>query len=187
MRSNRALVVVAIALCSLVAGGAGTPRAFAAPQHHEKKHDVKKQVEILEEKWRTVLLTGDYAAMDKMLADDFIGISMSGQLNTKAQQLERVRTRKFVISRLELSDMKVKLVDSVAIVTSVADLEGTNEGVSVKGQYRYTRIYRRVPSDGWKVTSFEATRIAPHRNRTNQSSGIAMPPAGAEPLGPGSN
>ncbi len=135
-----------------------------AGQKHEKKHDVKKEVEALEEQWRKAQLAGDVATMDRMLAEDFIGISMSGQVNTKAQQLERVRSRKLVLSRMDLSDMKVKLVDSVAIVTSRAYVEGTSEGASVKGNYRYTRVYQRRPSGEWRITSFEATRIQPKRS-----------------------
>ena len=45
--------------------------------------------------------------MDKMLSDDYIGITMTGQVNTKAQQLERVRDHKFVLTRIDLGEMKV--------------------------------------------------------------------------------
>jgi ketosteroid isomerase-like protein len=146
-----------------------------AAQKHEKKHDVKKEVEALEEQWRKAQLAGDLTTMDRMLADDFIGISMSGQVNTKAQQLERVRTRKLMVSKIDLSDMKVKLVGSVAIVTSQADVEGTSEGASVKGMYRYTRVYQRRPSGEWKITSFEATRIQPRRADRERPSGTPEP------------
>jgi ketosteroid isomerase-like protein len=156
----------------------------AAAKAHEKKHDTKKQVEALEEQWRVAQLAGDVVTMDKMLADDFIGISMSGQVNTKAQQLERVRTRKLVVSKVELSDMKVKLVGSIAIVTCQAEVEGTSESGSVKGLYRYTRIYQRLASGDWKITSFEATRIRPAKENgskrlgpipTNQSAPVEEP------------
>ena len=153
-------------------------RQAQAGQKHEKKHDVKREVEALEEQWRKAQLAGDVSTMDRMLADDFIGISMSGQVNTKAQQLERVRTRKLMVSRIDLSDMKVKLVGSVAIVTSQADVEGTSEGASVKGMYRYTRVYQRRPSGEWKITSFEATRIQPRRPSRERTSGAAEPAPG---------
>ena len=151
-----------------------------AGQKHQKKHDVKKEVEALEEQWRKAQLAGDVGTMDKMLAEDFIGISMSGQVNTKAQQLERVKTRKLVVNKIELSDMKVKLVGSVAIVTSQADVEGTSEGASVKGMYRYTRVYQRSPSGEWKITSFEATRIHPRRQPKESTSGTADPVSSAK-------
>lgn len=143
-------------------------------QTHQKKHDVRKQVEALEEKWRVAQMAGDIATMDRMLSDDFIGISMSGQLNTKAQQLDRIRNHQLVITRLDLSDMKVKLVGEVAIVTSSAQVEGTSEGVSMQGVYRYTRIYQRLPSGEWKITNFEATRVRPMKSEREKTHGAPL-------------
>ncbi len=83
-----------------------------------------------------------------------------------------------MVSRIDLSDMKVKLVGSVAIVTSQADVEGTSEGASVKGMYRYTRVYQRRPSGEWKITSFEATRIQPRKPARERTSGTTEPAPG---------
>jgi ketosteroid isomerase-like protein len=135
---------------------------------HEKKHDAKRQVEALEEQWRQAQLSGDVATMDSLLSDDYIGISMTGQVNTKMQQLDRMRNHKLALSKLDLGEMQVKLVGAIAIVTSRAEVEGTNEGIPVKGTYRYTRVYQRLPSGIWKITSFEATRVpGPRGDATN--------------------
>jgi ketosteroid isomerase-like protein len=151
----------------------------AAAQPHRKGHDVKQQVEELEQQWRTAQLAGDVAAMDKLLAEDYIGISMNGQVNTKAQQLERISTRRVAITKLDLSEMKVKLIGSIAIVTSRAQVEGTSDNVSVKGNYRYTRVYQHLPTGEWKITSFEATRLPQPANEksTPPPQNTAHPPA----------
>jgi ketosteroid isomerase-like protein len=167
----------------------GAVVVFAAPAFaghslplHEKKHDAKKQVEALEEEWRTAQLAGDVTAMDKLLSDDYIGISITGQVNTKAQQLDRTRNHKFVLSKLDLGEMQVKMVGSIAIVTSRAEIEGTNEGNPMKGTFRYTRVYQRLPSGGWKITSFEATRVPEsrdglHGNRDGEAKESKIPPS----------
>jgi ketosteroid isomerase-like protein len=167
-RSSVASFLLIVACAALLA----TPlRASlpAVPSH--KSHDAKQQVEELEEQWRTAQLSGDVAAMDKLLSDDYIGISLNGQVNTKAQQLERISSRRMAITRLDLSEMKVKLIGAIAIVTSRAEVEGTSDGESVKGTYRYTRVYQHLPSGVWKITSFEATRIPqpPGRPQSHQS------------------
>ena len=169
------LVVAAALLTCFVAGFCATP-TFAAGAHAQKKRDTKREVELLEEHWRAAQLAGDAATMDKMLSDDYIGISMSGQVTTKAQQLDRVRTRKVSLNKLELSDMKVKLIGAIAIVTAEADVEGTTESGPVTGTYRYTRVYQRLSTGGWKITSFEATRIrGPRQNRDRPSAETAPP------------
>ena len=176
--TNRVLTMVTALLGTFLVLGASARPALAQAPHHDKKHDEKRQVELLEEQWRTAQLAGDVATMDKMLSEDFIGISMSGQVNTKAQLLDRVRAHKVALSKVELSDMKVKLIGGIAIVTSLADVVGTSEGASVKGTYRYTRVYQRLPSGGWKITSFEATRVPGHKAaKEQQVSPIPSSPA----------
>jgi ketosteroid isomerase-like protein len=129
-----------------------------------KKPDYKRQVEQLEEVWRVAQLNGDVAMMDRLLSEDYVGITMSGQVVTKMQQLDRMKTRQFVLTKIELNDVKVKLIGTTAIVTSQADVDGTNEGASMHGTYRYTRVYTRLPSGTWKITNFEATRVGPSRH-----------------------
>ncbi len=152
------LAIIAL-MTGMVMAPAGAAFASIPIALHEKKHDTKKQVEALEEQWRIAQLAGDVATMDKLLSDDYIGISMTGQVHTKAQQLDRARNRKFVLTRLDLNDMQVKLVGAIAVVTSRAEVEGANDGVPVKGTFRYTRVYQRSPAGVWKITSFESTRV----------------------------
>ena len=133
--------------------------ALADGPHPRRKDEYKHQVEKLEEVWRTAQLKGDLDAMDKLLADDYVGITMTGQVVTKMQQLDRMRNRSLVLTKIELTDMKVKLIGSTAIVTSLAEVEGTNDGEPIHGTYRSTRVYSRLPSGTWKITNFEATRV----------------------------
>jgi len=161
----RAFRVGALVLLLLVSGPCLLAMGFGG-QHG--KHDYKREVEHLEEQWRAAQLAGDIATMDKLLSDDYVGISMTGQVNTKAQQLSRIRSHAFVITRIDLGEMKVKLVGQVAIVTVRAFVEGTSEGVPMNGDFRYTRIYQHSPAGGWKITNFEATRI-PNRHVAGQN------------------
>jgi len=166
----------------------GWPASIAFAGHmqplQEKKHDAKRQVEALEEQWRQAQLSGDVATMDKLLSDDYIGISITGQVNTKMQQLDRMRTHKFVLNKLQLGEMQVKLIGSIAIVTSRAQVEGTNEGVAVQGTFRYTRVYQRLPSGVWKITSFEATRVPGSRESGNRDAAGPKAASGVPPTGP---
>ncbi len=139
---------------------AGTVVA-AGPHPHAHKRIYKQEIEALEEQWRVAQLAGDVDTMDKLLAPDYLGISMNGQINDKDQQLDRMRNRTLVTKSIVLSDVKIKLVGAVAIVTSRAQVEGASEGVAMHGMFRYTRIYRRYPDGSWKITNFEVTPIAP--------------------------
>lgn len=145
---------------ALFAATLGSPMLHAQavrPRHAPRQ--VKQQIADLEEQWRAATLVSDTAVMDRLLSEDYVGISWNGQVNTKAMQLNRVRTHSFQITRLALSDLKVKVVNSIAIVTSTAELTGINDGAPMDGTFRYTRIYQRLPSGAWKITNSESTRV----------------------------
>jgi ketosteroid isomerase-like protein len=78
------------------------------------------------------------------------------------------------VKQMTLSDIKIKVVGPVAIVTSRAEVEGTGEGGEINGDFRYTRVYQRLPNGVWKITNFEATRVPPPGGRPHHHPG---PPA----------
>ena len=126
-------------------------------QHHEHKHLEREQIIALEHEWQEAALAGDVAAMDKLLSEDYLGITSSGEVLTKAQQLDHMRDRKFLITKLQTSEIKIKMIGNIAIVTSLAQVEGTSDDEPLHGAYRYTRVYQRMANGSWKITSFEVT------------------------------
>ena len=157
--SRRQSTWIATIVCFLLLSAVLPFGAFAKGPKSTKKPDYKRQVEQLEELWRIAQLNGDLSQMDKLLSDDYVGITMNGQVVTKMQQLDRMRSRQFVLTKIDLNDVKVKLIGTTAVVTSQAQVEGMSEGNPMHGTYRYTRVYTRIPSGAWKITNFEATRV----------------------------
>lgn len=178
VRTSRWLQCGLAALVLLAGGTITLPARADAP--HPKLHDqYKHQVEKLEEVWRIAQLNADVDAMDKLLSDDYVGITMTGQVVTKTQQLDRLRNRDVILTRIELSEVKVRISGTTAIVTSLADVDGTNDGEPIHGMYRYMRVYSRLPSGLWQITNFEATHVqtlSPPRDRHHQP-GDQKPPA----------
>ncbi|HEV2645446.1 MAG TPA: nuclear transport factor 2 family protein [Acidobacteriaceae bacterium] len=135
-----------------------------------KRHDeYKRQVERLEDAWRTAQLSGDVTTVNQLLSDDYVGITMSGQVVTKTQQLDRMKKRVMALSKYEVSDVKVKLIGTTAVVTSLAQIDGTYEEQPIHGTFRSTRVYTRIPGGSWKITNFEATRVGAGRRQENNA------------------
>ena len=148
----RALLVLSVTVVGL--------RPARALEHGER-HRTKQQIVALEEQWRKALLSSDVASMDHLLSDNYVGISMGGQVNTKSQQLERLRRHTLALRSIALEGMRVKLIgQEVAVVVAKASVEGTNGGRNISGAFRYTRVYQRLPSGSWKITHSEITRIS---------------------------
>ena len=128
-------------------------------QRHERKRAERAEIVSMEAAWREAQLAENIPEMDHLLADEFLGITAGGQVVTKAQQLDRMRSRQIELRRIDVSDTKIKISGKLAVVTSLARLEGTSEGQALSGSFRYTRVYQHVPGQGWQITNFEATRV----------------------------
>lgn len=134
---------------------------------HRGSRNLRDQVEALEKQWKEAALSNNIEAMDHLLSDDYLGITASGQVVTKPQQLDRMRSHTFAVTSIDVSDVKIKLISQhAAIVTSLAKVEGSNDGRPIHGSFRYTRVYQRLPGGTWKITSFEATHV-PQRLAAN--------------------
>ena len=132
------------------------PASALFPRH--ETHSVHKQIESLEMEWRQAQLDNNVAVIDHLLADDYVGISANGTIETKTQALAQRKAGTVRITQLDLNDLKVRLYGDTAVVTSKAQLEGTNGESDISGKYRYTRVYSRRLGQ-WKIVSFEASRM----------------------------
>ena len=143
-----------------------TPPLHARPQPQAPKsgiplsqrHETKHEIDQLEEAWRNAALKHDATAMGNLLSDDYIGITASGTLQSKAETLTGLRSGTMQFTQMDLSDRKVRFYAKTAVVTSKAEVTGTGLGGDITGSFRYTRIYVRDPKGAWKIVSFEATK-----------------------------
>jgi len=124
-----------------------------------QRHEYRHEIEQLEETWRTTMLKGNSAALDTLLADDYTGITAKGAIQTKDQAIGSLKSGALQLTGLLISDRKVRVYGTTAVVTSVAELTGGKNDLEVTGRYRYTRVYVRNPQGVWKIVSFEASRI----------------------------
>ncbi|MDE1160511.1 MAG: nuclear transport factor 2 family protein [Acidobacteriaceae bacterium] len=158
LSTSRRLIV--FALVAFVFASAAF--AFAPKVKKAAKRDLRAEVLAIDDQWRKATSSNDTVVMDKLMSDDYLGISGNGQVMTKLQQIDRMRDRTMMVTSLSTDDVKVKLIGQrVAIVTSSADLDGSIDGHKVHGRFQSTRVYQRRPT-GWKITNFEATPMRPY-------------------------
>jgi ketosteroid isomerase-like protein len=147
-----------LTLAALLVLGAAVATGQATTPHVQK-HESRHQIDQLEETWRQAVLKGNTAVMSNLLADDYMAITASGMLQTKDQAVESMRTGRLHFTTLDISDRKVRFYGNTALVTSVADVQGTTGDEEVSGSYRYTRVYVRNTAGAWKIVSFEFNKI----------------------------
>lgn len=143
----------------LILGSVVTSQRGHAAIRHPHDRPSLEQIQTLEEEWRQAQLNEDVAAMDRLLCEDFLGTTASGKVVTKLQQLHGMRTRSFMLTQLRVKKYKIKLMENIAIVTTLAETDGSNNGSSLQGRFRYTWIYRRIGTS-WRIASFESRKLS---------------------------
>jgi ketosteroid isomerase-like protein len=53
----------------------------------------------------------------------------------------------------------VRFYGTTALVTSLAEVQGTTPEGNISGSYRFTHVYARNAQGKWKIVSFEASKI----------------------------
>jgi ketosteroid isomerase-like protein len=157
---NRSLAIGFAILLMLAA--TATLHAMPRAERHETRHEI----EHLEDAWRDAVLKGNIAAMDALLADDYMAITPTGILQSKEQALANLRAGTVHFNSIDLSDRKIRLYGTTALVTSRAEVTATGSDGNISGSYRYTRVYVKDAHGAWHIVSFEASRIkdaAQHR------------------------
>jgi ketosteroid isomerase-like protein len=139
---------------------AGVPlptHAAAIPLLHREDR-LHREIENLESQWRAALMQNDVATINRLLADDYLGINPNGTLETKADALAQRRAGTTKISSIDPINLKVRVYGDTAVVTSQVQVQGRDGDRDISGRYHYTRVYSRRSGE-WKVVSFEASRI----------------------------
>jgi len=158
VRSRVRYALVLLAMLGVLAPALYAARA-SGEEAKAQKHDNRREIDQLELAWRDAVMKADTAAMDKLLADDYMAILPNGTLQSKEQTLASLRSGATHFTVFKIFDRKVRFYGTTALVTSRADVVGTAAGGGLSGSYRYTRVYVRDKQGAWKIVSFEANRI----------------------------
>jgi len=121
--------------------------------------NVEESIKALSEQGRQAALKGDVATIDKLVADDFIGVDPAGGTSTKAQVLELFKSGKVKYEAIEISDLKVRVYGDTALINTTANVKGHLGDIDIGGQYRGVRVWVKRKGQ-WQSVSFQSTRVA---------------------------
>ncbi|MGH9900510.1 MAG: nuclear transport factor 2 family protein [Pyrinomonadaceae bacterium] len=101
----------------------------------------------------------DLAALDRILADDFVIRFSRGSVTTKAQRLALLSSRDFSFVALDTSDLSVRVSGEEATVAGRAVLQGRYGGREFTSPpYSFTRRYEKRQGR-WQIISVRIGRI----------------------------
>jgi uncharacterized protein (TIGR02246 family) len=94
----------------------------------------------------------DAAALDRIYADDFIGIGPSGTVRTKAQVISDFTSGNLKFQSITTDDVQVRVYGDTAVETGRSTMNGQDKGKAVPRDNRFTRVW--VKQQGrWRLVA----------------------------------
>jgi ketosteroid isomerase-like protein len=147
----------AIAVCVVVLAFAVAIIAQTPVQ--PKDGNAEGELIKLEKEWGKAYVNRDLAALDRLEADGIIQTDSDGNVFSKKEDIEEVKTGVLVVTRLVQTDMKVRVYGDAAVVTYRTTEKGQYRGEDYSAQFRYTDTWVEKASR-WQVVAAHFSRIA---------------------------
>jgi uncharacterized protein (TIGR02246 family) len=94
----------------------------------------------------------DAAALDRIYADDFIGVGPSGTVRTKPQVLADFTSGNLKFQTITTDDVQVRVYGNTAVETGRSTIIGQDKGKAVPRDNRFTRVW--VKQQGrWRLVA----------------------------------
>lgn len=119
-----------------------------------------EQILDLGRRWTDAELKGDAAALDALLADDFVGIGPRGFVLTRQQWVERYRGRDLKNDAFAWRDVAIRDYGDTVVAVGIQDQRTTYQGNDVSGRFRTTLVCVRQGGD-WRIAGWQASGPIP--------------------------
>jgi ketosteroid isomerase-like protein len=115
---------------------------------------------VAERRFFAGLLDANVAALDQVLADDFILIDvMSGSEVPKSVLLDLIGSGQLKFAAIELVESRVRLYGEAAVINGRTQMSGRFAGEPFSASSRYTHVYIKQQGD-WRLVAAQGTQIA---------------------------
>jgi len=94
----------------------------------------------------------DAAALDRIYANDFIGIGPSGTVRTKAQVIADFTSGDLKFQSITTDDVQVRVYGNTAVETGRSTMIGQDKGKAVPRDNRFTRVWIKQQGH-WRLVS----------------------------------
>jgi ketosteroid isomerase-like protein len=121
------------------------------------KTSVTEALKQIERNWGQAEIKKDFDAVDKILADDWVGIDHEGKIVSKAEAMTDMKSGDIGLTSEVLGPMTVRIFGNTAIVTGNNTEKSQGHGKDSSGTYVWTDVF--VLRNGqWQVVASQSTK-----------------------------
>ena len=108
--------------------------------------------------WAAAITTKDFAALEKLLADDLVYSHSTGVVDTKKSYIDSQKSGVQKYISVDHSDPKVQLYGNTAVLTSGLKMHTETKGTEQTASFRLIRVWAK--KDGhWQLIAHQTTRL----------------------------
>lgn len=133
------------------------PKKSATPA--PGKMGAEATVRDLENKWVASVATHDPSVAQKLLADDYAGVSARGQVMNKRVLLAQIKRDTDVYSSTRISKMEVRVFGNVAVAIGTSTEDGKDRrGTAFTRAYRWTDTWA-MRNGVWQCVASQSAQV----------------------------
>ena len=106
-------------------------------------------------------INADAAALDRIYADDFIGVGPSGTVRNKAQVIADFTSGSLKFQSITTDYVQVRVYGNTAVETGLSTMTGQDKGKTVPSDTRFTRVWVKQQGRWRLVANHYSLRITP--------------------------
>jgi len=128
----------------------------------DQRSSVEQAIKQLDNERIRAQIGADAVALDRIYADDFIGVGPSGTVRTKAQVISDFTSGDLKFQSIVTDEVQVRVYENTAVETGLSTMSGQDKGKTVPRDTRFTRVW--VKQEGrWRlVANHYSSRITQH-------------------------
>jgi ketosteroid isomerase-like protein len=126
---------------SLVMGSLLILAAVSAHAQRQSETSVVKQIRKLDQERIHAQVHADAAELDRIYADDFIGIGPSGTVRTKKEVLADFGSGSLKFQSIVTDEVRIRVYGNAAVETGLSTMKGQDADKVVPEENRFTRVW----------------------------------------------
>jgi len=117
--------------------------AFAQKERarRDQKGSVEQTIRRLDDERIQAQIHADAATLDRIYADDFIGVGPSGTVRTKPQVLSDFTSGELKFQSITTDEVRIRIYGNTALETGRSTMIGEDKGKAVPRDNRFTRVW----------------------------------------------
>jgi ketosteroid isomerase-like protein len=122
--------------------------------------EIEAQIRACETRLYSAMLASNVGELDALIADDLLFAGPTGELATKATDLELHRSGGTQFHEFTPKELEIRVwSEEFALASAKIFLRGTYLGQEFAGDFRYTRVWRKG-QQGWQIVGGSVTAMA---------------------------